>query len=140
MINSADVDKVNKKKVIYTDSDLNDLSDFVLGKTADIPAGKDYDLNGDGKWDIYDLCLMRKELVNKLSLEYVEPDNRNGFVAFYDVVGDEVKLYRGPDESYEAVASIPKGTQISEIGFQDMKDVWFFTEYNGHLTGIESGS
>ena len=131
VINSADVDKVNKKKVIYTDSDLNDLSDFVLGKTSDIPAGKDYDLNGDGKWDIYDLCLMRKELVNKLSLEYVEPDNRNGFVAFYDVVGDEVKLYRGPDESYEAVASIPKGTQISEIGFQDMKDVWFFTEYNG---------
>ncbi|MBR0511127.1 MAG: hypothetical protein IJJ81_00960 [Ruminococcus sp.] len=71
VINSADVRKVNKKEAVYSDDDLNYLRDFVLGKKADIPEGKDYDLNGDGKWDIYDLSLMRKELVNKLSQDNV---------------------------------------------------------------------
>lgn len=47
----------------YTIQDLWNLQDFLLAKpTEDDLSGKPYDLNNDGVWSGFDLCLMRKEL------------------------------------------------------------------------------
>lgn len=52
-----------KIDIIYTAQDLRDLSDFILGKSADSDLeGKDYDLDGDGIWSSFDLCLMRQKV------------------------------------------------------------------------------
>lgn len=47
----------------YTIQDLQNLQDFLLTKpTEDDLSGKPYDLDNDGVWSGFDLCLMRKEL------------------------------------------------------------------------------
>ena len=131
---SAVINSVNLKKtgsVVYEEDDLQKLSSFVLGQSVDIPAGTDYDLNGDGIWDIYDLCLMRKEISKATVKDYIEPDTGWNFGMVYNVVGSGVKLYLGPDKSYDAVVSLPVGTQLTELGYQFNDNTWFFTEYNG---------
>ena len=62
VINSVDVHNVKAEKAEYTADDLTKLSDFLHGKKVDIAEGTDYDLNDDGVWDVYDLCIMRKKL------------------------------------------------------------------------------
>lgn len=47
----------------YTVEDLRNLSDFLLARETPDLSGKDYDLNGDNRWDVFDLCLMRRELL-----------------------------------------------------------------------------
>ncbi len=49
--------------VRFTADDLQNLQDFLLGRPAkeDLD-GKPYDLNGDGVWDVFDLCLMRQKV------------------------------------------------------------------------------
>ncbi len=132
VINKAEVRKIRREMDVFTADDLKKLSDFVLGNKADIPSGTDYDINGDGVWDIYDLCLMRKEVVRNSTLDYVEPEKRVDFGTTYDVMGDGVKLYRGPSEKYEVIAAVPSLTQLVELGYQDENSSWFFTEYDGH--------
>ncbi|MDE6034977.1 MAG: aldo/keto reductase [Ruminococcus sp.] len=46
----------------YTTEDLNNLQDFILTKETSGLEDKDYDLNGDNRWDSFDVGLMRKEL------------------------------------------------------------------------------
>lgn len=43
----------------YTTDDIALLSSFLLGQNPAVPGGKDYDLNGDGVWDSFDLCIMK---------------------------------------------------------------------------------
>ena len=62
VINSADIRAAEAGEKTYTIDDITLLSDFLHGKTVDIPAGTDYDLNDDGIWNVYDLCIMRKEV------------------------------------------------------------------------------
>lgn len=51
---------VKKKITEYTAQDLRAQSDFLLGKPVGAGlAGKQYDLDGDGAWTAFDLCLMR---------------------------------------------------------------------------------
>ena len=59
VINSVSVKREKKESAVYTADDVRKLTDFLLGKKTDIPAGTDYDLNGDGVWDTFDLCRMR---------------------------------------------------------------------------------
>lgn len=131
VINSADVKRIKNADNTYTTDDLNKLSDFILGKKVDIKEGTDYDVNGDGVWDTYDLCLMRKQLAKNNNAAYIEPDNQCAFGTTYIVRGDTVNLYRGPGKSYEAVASIPGGIQLTELGYQNNDNSWFFTQYDG---------
>ena len=44
----------------YTIDDLRNLQDFLLAKDTSDLSDKDYDLNNDNRWDVFDLCLMRK--------------------------------------------------------------------------------
>ncbi|WP_295080300.1 glycoside hydrolase family 11 protein [Ruminococcus sp.] len=59
-VNSVSVKREKNESAVYTADDIRKLTDFLLGKETDIPAGTDYDLNGDRVWDTFDLCSMRK--------------------------------------------------------------------------------
>ena len=73
---------------------------------------------------------MRLEYMN-IGNDYIKPDKRIDFDNSYEVVGDGVYLYRGPDESYETVAYIPRGYRIAELGYQNNNNSWIFAEFNG---------
>ena len=47
----------------FTIQDMNNLQDFLLARPIkkDL-SNKNYDLDGDGKWSVFDLCLMRQEV------------------------------------------------------------------------------
>lgn len=47
----------------YTVEDLRNLQDFLLARPVEIPENADYDLDGDGIWSVFDLVLMRRELI-----------------------------------------------------------------------------
>ena len=48
----------------FREQDIRNLSDFLLGKQPpEDLSGKPYDLNNDGVWDTFDLCLMRQRIV-----------------------------------------------------------------------------
>lgn len=50
----------------YTVEDLRNLQDFLLVRETPDLSGKDYDLNNDNRWDVFDLCLMRRELLGNM--------------------------------------------------------------------------
>jgi hypothetical protein len=72
------------------------------------------------------------------SSDYVEPDNRIEYGATYNVLGDGVKLYSGPDESYEVIDNVPSWTKLKELGYQNGNDPWIFTEYSGQYGWVNS--
>lgn len=54
-------------KNTYTIDDLKNLQDFLLAKDTLDLSGKNYDLDNDGKWNVFDLCLMKKNFMNQQS-------------------------------------------------------------------------
>jgi hypothetical protein len=87
-----------------------------------------------------DVLTKLRELLDKYrngQAYYVEPDNRS-FGGPIRTVTDSLKLYLGPDESYEPVAIIYKNTILSELGYQDNNDKWIFTEYDGQYGWIRT--
>ena len=60
---SADVTSSATIDYKYTEQDIQNLQDFILVKpTEEDLAGKPYDLNGDDRWDVFDICLMKQEV------------------------------------------------------------------------------
>lgn len=53
---------INTEKTLYTIEDLYNLKDFLLAKETSGLESKKYDLDGDGVWSVFDLCLMRREV------------------------------------------------------------------------------
>ena len=50
-------------EISYTVQDIRNLSDFLLAKpTEEDLKGKPYDMNGDERWDVFDLCLMKRKV------------------------------------------------------------------------------
>lgn len=45
----------------YTIEDVKNLQDYLLSRKTPDLSSKDYDLDGDGVWDVYDLCLMKQQ-------------------------------------------------------------------------------
>ena len=62
VINTAEIKVIPDEEKLYTADDVQKLKDFILGKKVDIDKDTNYDLNGDGLWDTYDLCLMRNRI------------------------------------------------------------------------------
>lgn len=54
-------------KNTYTIDDLKNLQDFLLARETSDLRGKDYDLNDDNRWDVFDLCLMKRVFLNQQS-------------------------------------------------------------------------
>ncbi len=163
-LNKADIRRTIPEWKKFSADDIKLLSDYIMGKGNEEPEcedyrsnrykqmdlneylsrmNKDYDLNADGVWDIYDLCLMRKRVDTDAPDDnnpknYVEPDNSLNSGFYYNVIGDDVKLYLGPDKSYEAVESVPTGVQLYELGYQNDNSIWFFTKYNGQYGWVST--
>ncbi len=152
-LNHTGIKRTIPESKTFSAEDMQLLKDYILGKENESPKcddyilhdykqmdlyeylirmNKDYDLNGDGKWDIYDLCEMRKRISDYTPASYVKPDEIIKYGSYMTVGVDDLKLYSGPDESYEYITSIPKSSRIKEIGIQHNNDDWFFTEYNGN--------
>ena len=62
----------------FTKKDIQNLQDFLLTKETPDLSDKDYDLNNDNRWDVFDLCLMKRE-----------------YLSNYDTVTVGTELYRG---------------------------------------------
>ena len=105
---------------------------------ANLANCKAVDFYNDDELDIFDLILMKKELVRKNAINYVEPNKRIEFGATYDITGNGLKLYRGPDESYEVIDNVPPWTTLKELGYQNENSPWIFTEYSGQYGWINT--
>lgn len=81
IIGIAGVDGTVSAKNHYTTEDLQNLQDFILAKETSDSSCKDYDLNGDDRWDVFDLCMMRKELAGNMT-DKIEfgTQTRNSFI------------------------------------------------------------
>lgn len=53
----------------YTIEDIKNLQDFLLVRDTPDLSGKDYDLNDDDRWDVFDLCLMKQQFLKQSSSE-----------------------------------------------------------------------
>ena len=51
----------------YTIEDIKNLQDFLLARETPDLSGKDYDLNDDDRWDVFDLCLMKQQYIKQQS-------------------------------------------------------------------------
>lgn len=114
----------NIADVVLLQKWLLDVSDTAL---SDWEAA---DLCEDGQLDIFDLCLMKNQLIKKEM--FVKPDCPSMYQPPFQVIEDGLKFYAGPDESYRCIDSIPAKTELYEIGFQNNNNKWLFTEYNGN--------
>lgn len=128
----------------FTVADVVTLQKWLLNSyDKEIYSWAEADFDLDNKLTIFDLVLMRKELIKKTITTYVEPDKKLLYGSMFTVKKDGLELYLGPDESYQTVANIPEGTQLYEIGYQNDNDIWLFTKYNdqyGWLKTVEDDS
>lgn len=53
----------------YAIQDIKNLQDFLLVRDTPDLSGKDYDLNDDDRWDVFDLCLMKQQFLKQSSSE-----------------------------------------------------------------------
>ena len=116
----------------FSSADYVHLKKWLLG----VPKIKFNDWNAadlcrDGKLNIFDLNLMKKELLMEAATECVYPIDRFDYGTPITVCVDELTMYLGPDERYKAVATIPKDTRLREMGYDQYNDEWLFTGYDG---------
>lgn len=118
---SADADAVSAstEKIAYTIQDVRNLQDFILAKpTEEDLTGKPYDLNGDDRWDVYDLCLMRREVLKNPN---TASDN-DTLVIYFSRTGNTEKIAEylidiTNADSYVIEAAVPYSD--ADIKYQD---------------------
>ena len=71
----------------YTVQDATNLQDFLLGRITGKELNKSFDLNGDGRVDIFDLCLMRREIISQS-----EENKSDTLVAYFSCTGNTEKI------------------------------------------------
>lgn len=83
----TDADETVTQSVSYTIQDVKNLQDFLLCRpTEEDLSGKPYDLNGDDRWDVFDLCLMRGIVAEQM-------DNQNDtLVVYFSRTGNTEKI------------------------------------------------
>lgn len=93
--------------VVYTIEDVRNLQDFLLCRpTEENLSGKPYDLNGDGKWNIFDLCLMKREVLQQMK------NQNDTLVVYFSRTGNTEKIAEylielSEADSYAIEAAIP---------------------------------
>lgn len=83
----TDAEETVTQSVSYTIQDLKNLQDFLLCRpTEEDLSGKPYDLNGDDRWDVFDLCLMRGIVAEQM-------ENQNDtLVVYFSRTGNTEKI------------------------------------------------
>ncbi|MBQ2347401.1 MAG: hypothetical protein II388_03385 [Clostridia bacterium] len=118
---SADADAFSAatEKTTYTIQDVRNLQGFILAKPVEEDlTGKSYDLNGDDRWDVYDLCLMRREVLKNPNTAY---DN-DTLVIYFSRTGNTEKIAEylidiTNADSYVIEAAVPYSD--ADIKYQD---------------------
>ena len=118
---SADADAFSAatEKTTYTIQDVRNLQGFILAKPVEEDlTGKPYDLNGDDRWDVYDLCLMRREVLKNPNTAY---DN-DTLVIYFSRTGNTEKIAEylidiTNADSYVIEAAVPYSD--ADIKYQD---------------------
>ena len=98
---------------------------------------KAVDFCNDNKLNVFDLCLMKRELIRKGVTTYVKPDHEILYGSPIGVEAEEISMYLGPDTSYNIVTTIPQGTILNELGVQENNNNWAFVEYEGQYGWIQ---
>jgi len=118
---SADADAVSAstEKIAYTIQDVRNLQGFILAKPVEEDlTGKPYDLNGDDRWDVYDLCLMRREVLKNPN---TASDN-DTLIIYFSRTGNTEKIAEylidiTNADSYVIEAAVPYSD--ADIKYQD---------------------
>ncbi|MCR5600801.1 MAG: hypothetical protein K6G33_08710 [Ruminococcus sp.] len=103
----------------YTAQDVRNLQDFILAKPAkEELAGKPYDMNGDDRWDTFDLCLMRRRILE----DTASKSDKDTLVVYFSRTGNTEKIAQYLIEltnadSYVIEASVPYTDD--DIKYQD---------------------
>lgn len=83
----TDADETVTQSVSYTIQDVKNLQDFLLCRpTEENLSGKPYDLNGDDRWDVFDLCLMKREILKQME------DQNDTLVVYFSRTGNTEKI------------------------------------------------
>ena len=83
----TDAEETVTQSVSYTIQDLKNLQDFLLCRpTEENLSGKPYDLNGDDRWDVFDLCLMKREVLKQME------DQNDILVVYFSRTGNTEKI------------------------------------------------
>ena len=118
---SADADAVSAatEKTTYTIQDVRNLQDFLLGRPAEENlSGKPYDLTGDGRWNVFDLCLMKRVVFQEVK---PEPES-DTLVIYFSRTGNTEKIAEylidlTDADSYVIEAAVPYTD--ADIKYQD---------------------
>jgi len=118
---TADTDAVSAatSKVTYTVQDIINLQDFLLGRpTEENLSGKPYDLTGDGRWDVFDLCLMKRAVFQEVKPE----SDSDTLVIYFSRTGNTEKIAEylielTDADSYVIEAAVPYSD--ADIKYQD---------------------
>lgn len=70
----------------YTIDDVRNLQDFLLTKPTEDLSGKNYDLDGDNVWTVFDLCLMKREIIPP------DDEQENTLVVYFSRTGNTEKI------------------------------------------------
>ena len=103
----------------YTIQDVRNLQDFLLTRpTEEDLTGKPYDLNDDNRWDVFDLCLMKRELLYNMNIER----DSDTLVIYFSRTGNTEKIAEYLIEltnadSYVIEAAVPYTD--ADIKYQD---------------------
>ena len=103
----------------------------------ELPNWRAADFCCDNKLDMFDLCLVKKELIRRAALRCVKPDYEILYGAALHVVADEITLHLGPNTRYGIVTTIPRDTMLTERGVQTGNDNWAFVEYEGEFGWVQ---
>lgn len=96
------------ESITYTIEDVRNLQDFLLAKPTETDlTGKPYDLNGDDRWDVFDLCLMKREV-----LEHRNTAVNDTLVVYFSRTGNTEKIAQylidlTDADSYVIEAAVP---------------------------------
>ncbi len=108
---------VDKAEYHYTVQDIRNLQNFLLAKpTVENLAGKPYDMNGDTQWNIFDLCLLKREVLKQ------KENSKDTLVVYFSRTGNTEKIAEYLIEltnadSYVIEAAIPYTDE--DIKYQD---------------------
>ncbi|MCR4887618.1 MAG: hypothetical protein K5979_00360 [Ruminococcus sp.] len=115
----------------FSVADAVTLENWILGmkniKTADYNTA---DYCRDGKLDVFDICLMKKELV-KNDPVVVEPDNKLLYENRFSIIGDDYNMYSGPGTDYPVIDKVMPGYSLFEAGYNNDNYDWVYADYKG---------